>query len=83
MPLARLVNDLRSVKFGKQAPRGFRTAGELSDKLEDVRTAADVVLLLPDLARALRKIDYSRIAQDIADLAGVKACVQGLELAVS
>jgi hypothetical protein len=83
VPLARLVNDLRSVRFGKQAPHGFKTAGEVLHKLQDVRKAADVVLLLPDLARALRKIDYSRIARDIADLAGVKACVQGLELAVS
>jgi hypothetical protein len=82
-PFAKLVNDISSAKFGRGAPRGFRTSGEVIKKIKDVKTAKDLITLLPKIAKAISKRDYARIAVDLADLAGLKACVQGLANAVA
>ena len=81
-PLAKLYNDLMTVKFGRNAPRGFRTGAQVIDKLKAAHTGWAVVRIVPSLAKALSARNYERIAVDIADLAGLDACVHGLELAV-
>lgn len=81
-PLAQLYNDLMTVKFGHNAPAGFKTGAQVIGKLKAAHSAWAVVRMLPSLAKALSARDYERIAKDIADLAGLHACVQGLELAV-
>jgi virginiamycin B lyase len=82
-PIAKLINDLKTVKFGKHAPRGFKTGAEVIKKLENAHRAWDIVKMLPDLAKALSGADYRKVALDIADLAGLKPCIDGMELAVS
>ncbi len=77
-PLAKLINDIKSAKFGKHAPRGFRTGAEVIDKLKKAKSAYDVVKMLPDLAKAASRADFKRIAGDLADLAGLKPCIDGI-----
>jgi len=77
-PLAKLFNSIQSARFGKHAPRGFRTGGEIIDKLKRAKTAYDIMKLLPNIVKAVSKHDFSKIALDIADFAGLKACVEGM-----
>ncbi len=81
-PLAKLVNDFKRAKFRKNAPRGFRSPPEILEKLSKVKDGLELVKLLRDVAKALAPEDFRQIALDIGDLAGAKACVEGLLLAV-
>jgi hypothetical protein len=82
-PLARLLNDLHRSHFARNAPRGWRTESQVYEKLTHLKTARDLMRDLPSLSKAVRRKDFERIAVDVADIAGVKACVQGLVDAVS
>lgn len=77
-PLAKLINDFRKAKFGKHAPRGFRTAPEVVKRLLDANTAYEIMRLLPDIAKAVSKVDYSEIALDLDDILGLRPCVDGI-----
>jgi hypothetical protein len=77
-PIAKLYNDIMSAKFGKNAPAGFRTGAEVIDKIKNARTAYAIIKLLPNIARAVSKGDFSQIALDVADITGLKPCVQGI-----
>jgi hypothetical protein len=63
-PLAKLINDFRKAKSGKHAPRGFRTAPEVVKRLLDANRAYEIMQLLPDIAKAVSKVDFSEIALD-------------------
>ena len=80
-PVAKLINDIERAQFGADAPPGFRTGKQVIARLRQADTAAGLVKMLPALAQAVSASDYSRIALDIADLAGLHSCVQGLSLA--
>jgi hypothetical protein len=75
-PIARLYNYLKTVKILKSAPPGFQTGSEILTRIKDAHTAWQVMKLLPDIAKALSQGDYEEIAQDIADISGLKPCVQ-------
>jgi hypothetical protein len=77
-PAAKLYNDLSLVKYTKAAPRGFGTPKETLATIENIGHIGDLVNLLPDLRRALSAADFNQISLDIADVAGLKPCVQGL-----
>lgn len=77
-PAARLYNDLSLAKYSKAAPRGFGTPKETLATIESVGHVSDLVKLLPNLRRALSSADFSQISLDIAEVAGLKPCVQGL-----
>jgi len=77
-PLARFFNDIKKAKFGKHAPRGFRTGAEVIDKLKKAKTAYKVIMLLPDIAKAVSKADFSEIALDMDDILGLRPCVEGI-----
>jgi hypothetical protein len=80
-PLAKLYNDLRKVygdKFFKDAPVGYRSFKELKATYERAKTVIEIVRVVPALAKAASRGQLREIAEDIADLAGVKSCVQAL-----
>jgi hypothetical protein len=81
-PVAKLINAIEGAQFGAHAPPGFRTGKQVIARLRQARTAAGLVKMLPSLAQAVSASDYSRIALDIADLASLHFCVQGLSLAI-
>lgn len=77
-PAAKLYNDLSLAKYSKAAPRGFGTPKETLTTIESIGKISDLVKLLPNLRRALSSADFSQISLDIAEVAGLKPCVQGL-----
>jgi len=82
VPLADLLNATRAAKFLRHAPRGFTTSDEVLRKLERSHTAIRLIQVLPHLARAVQRASFQRIAHDIANVAGAKACAAGLITAV-
>ena len=76
--LAKFFNGIKRAKFGKHAPHGFRTGAEVIDKLKKAKTAYDVIKLLPDLAKAVSRADFSEIALDMDDILGLRPCVEGV-----
>jgi hypothetical protein len=81
-PVAKLYNDIKRAKFAKSAPAGFRTWGEVIDKIKKAKHAWDVMKLLPNIAKAISAEDFNQIALDIGDIAGLKPCVQGILTAI-
>jgi len=81
--VAKLINTVEGAKFGPHAPAGFRTGKQVLARIDEARTAGELIKLLPDIAKAVRALDYNEIALDIADLTGLRSCVQGVSLAVS
>ncbi|MGN6275524.1 MAG: vWA domain-containing protein [Solirubrobacterales bacterium] len=81
-PLARLVNTIRSAKFLRGAPAGFRTPEQVLSKIGHVKDVIDLIRLLPEIAKSVSRADFKQIALEIGDLAGARACVKGLLLAV-
>jgi hypothetical protein len=77
-PIAKLYNLLKTVKILKDAPPGFRTGTEILGKLKDAHTAWKVVSLLPDIAKSLSASDYEELALDLAEIAGLKPCVEAV-----
>jgi hypothetical protein len=81
-PVAKLVRAIKDAKFLKTAPPGYRTWREVVDRLSHAKDAIDLVQILPRLAQAVSSKDLKEIALDFGDIAGAKACVQGLILAM-
>lgn len=81
-PVAKLVRILRDAKFFKNAPAGYRSWREVVNQLEKAKTAIDAVRVLVKLARAIPKNEFQQFALALGDVLGVKACVQGLILAM-
>lgn len=81
-PLARLVNHIKQAKFSDKAPKGFRSWHEVIDKLSKADTVWDLAKVLRGVAKAVSPQDFRRIALDIGDVAGARACVQALLSAV-
>ena len=81
-PVAKLVQAIKDAKFLKNAPPGYRNWRDVIDRLDHANTAIDLVRVLPRLAQAVSSSDFKEIALDIGDVAGAKACVQGLILAM-
>lgn len=77
-PIAKLYNTLKTVKILKDAPPGFRTGAEIVARIKNAHTAWEVVSLLPDIAKAVSAADYEEIALDLAEIAGLKPCVEAV-----
>ncbi len=82
-PFAQFLYDLYHARFLKDAPAGYQTPAEVISKLRSVKTAHELLKVMPELARAIANNDYGRLATDLADIAGLKACIQGVKLATS
>jgi hypothetical protein len=74
-PVAKLYNDLKKATILPDAPKGYRSFGEIKGKLERAKSVLDVVKMVPSLARALKKKDFEAVFNDLIDLAGVRPCV--------
>ncbi len=77
-PVAKLINGIRKAKFGKHALPGFRTGGQVIKRLKNIKTAYEVVEILPDLAKAVSRTDLSEIALDLDGILGLRPCVEGV-----
>jgi hypothetical protein len=77
-PIAKVINTIKSSKFLPGAPKGYRTAGDVTDKLMKAKKATDVVKILPSLAKAVSKADFSAIALALDDVLGLRPCVQAV-----
>lgn len=77
-PAAKLLYDLYHAKYSKYAPRGFESGAQAVKTLWHLKTAADLIRKLPDIAKAVSKADFSQIALDIDEIAGLKSCVQAV-----
>lgn len=82
-PIAKLINHIEKAKFKSNAPKGFRTGKDVIARIKNAKSAKDVIAILPSLASAVSAADYSQIALDVADIAGLKSCVQAMSEAVS
>ncbi len=82
-PIAILANDLLKIKYIPHAPKGYRTGAELVGKLEKADTARTVIDVLLKVWRYLPARDYGLLARDLADIAGLHSCVQGLANALA
>ena len=77
-PTARFIYDVLHSKISPHAPPGFRTDAELLDTLDKVKKAYQLIALLPDFAKAFSHADYSQLALDLDNIAGLKPCVEGV-----
>lgn len=77
-PAAKLVYDLAHGRYSTHAPKGFRTGAETIATLSKLHKGYEIILKLPDLARALVGTGYSQIALDLDEIAGLKPCVQAV-----
>lgn len=77
-PAAVLYNKLSIVKYKSNAPKGLRTPKEVLQRIDHVHKASDLARLLPELFAAMSAHDFSEVAADIAEVAGLKPCVQAL-----
>jgi hypothetical protein len=81
-PVAKVVKILQKAKFVKDPPAGYGSWREVVDQLEKAKTAKDAVEVLVKLSRAIPKNEFEAFALALGDVLGVKACVQGLILAM-
>ena len=81
-PAAKLINDVKTAKFLPDAPRGLRTGDDVIKRIDNVKSAKDLVFLVADLSHAVSWNDFKQIALDLGDIAGVSGCVEGLILSV-
>lgn len=77
-PAAKFLYDLYHAKFSKDAPAGFRSGAEAVATVSKIKKAYQLVELLPDLAKAVSRTDFSQIALDLDDIAGLKPCVEAV-----
>ena len=73
---AKLYNHLALTPAHKKAPKGFRTGRDIFDRIQDAGTIRDIVLLLPNIRRALNEDDYSQVALDLSEILDVDDCVR-------
>lgn len=77
-PAARFLYHLAHAHYSTHAPKGFRTAAETFATLRRLHSAADLVRALPKLAKAISSADFNQIALDLANIAGLRPCVQAV-----
>jgi hypothetical protein len=82
-PAAKVYNALSLAKYTPDAPRGFKSFGEVRSRIQDANDAHELVTLLPDLRQAISARDLHEIALDIADVADLNSCVEGLANAMA
>jgi hypothetical protein len=75
VPAATLSNKLSSIKLLPGAPNGYKTAGQILGKLKTVKTAADIIRMLPDLKKAMNKTDFLVIYHLLVEFTGVQPCI--------
>jgi hypothetical protein len=75
-PTARLFNALSVARYTKSAPKGFRNPQELWDTIGKLKKGNELIAALPEIRRAISARDFSQVALDIADIAGLHACVE-------
>jgi hypothetical protein len=77
-PAARFIYDLYHAHYSKDAPAGFRSGDEAVKTVGRAKEAYQLVELLPDIARAVSRTDFSQLALDLDAIAGFKPCVQAV-----
>lgn len=77
-PVAKFLYDLAHAKYSKRAPRGFRNGAETVKTIFKIHDAYHLIRVLPNLAKAISKADFSQIALDLDDIAGLRSCVQAV-----
>jgi hypothetical protein len=85
-PLARLLYDLYhayGMEYDASAREGFRSFAELEGTFTHLSTAAELMRDLPNIWIAIRQADISEVALDVANLTGLKPCVELLAKAVA
>jgi hypothetical protein len=75
VPAAKLWNQVSSIKLLPDAPNGYKTAGQILSKLKKVKTAADIIKLLPDLKTAMNKADFLVLYHLFVEFTGVQPCI--------
>lgn len=81
-PLAKLINDLKTFKFGSKAPRGFKTGADVIKKIKTAHSAYEILMLLPQLVKSLSSADFSEIALDLDKYFKLTPCVQAAANAI-
>jgi hypothetical protein len=77
-PVAKFLYDVSHARFSKRAPRGFRNFAELWQTLRKVKKASEVIKMLPSIAAAVSKADYTKIATDLVNITGLQSCVDAI-----
>jgi hypothetical protein len=75
---AELYNKLSVVKYLPGAPKSLSTPKNAHDTFDRLKKVRDFIKLLPDLRQAVSSADFNEIALDIADVAGLRPCVQAV-----
>jgi hypothetical protein len=75
-PYAKLYNDLVLSPISKNAPKGFRTGKDIWDRVQNAKSIKEVILLLPNIRKALSGADYSQFALDISEVLDIDDCVK-------
>jgi hypothetical protein len=75
-PIARLLSDIYHSKFLPTAPAGLRTPEDLRKRWANLRFVYRLMQDVRDLPKVLAHADVSQVSLDIANIAGLKPCVQ-------
>jgi hypothetical protein len=78
-PLAKVYNDLMGMKISKDAPKGFRTFGEIKHSFESFKNGFEVARGLLKLAQAISAKDFRRVVEGLAEIAGLRPCLKLLD----
>ncbi len=79
-PIGKFLYDLYHADFLKSAPAGFRTPSEIVRNLLTLKTAYELLTIVPDLARSVSAHEYEMLATDLAAVAGLKPCISAIRL---
>ncbi len=82
-PIGKLYNKLSLIKYNKKAPTGFRTPKQTLATVDGVRKAKDLIRLLPNLRKAVSATDFNELALNIAEITGLKPCVEAIVTGLS
>lgn len=77
-PAVKFFYDLYHARFLKKAPPGFRSFEEVRQAIHKIKKAYEFIKMLPSLAKAVSKYDYTKIATDLVDITGLKPCVDAI-----
>ena len=75
-PVAIFSYHLYHDKFNRDAPVGYRSFDEVRNTFKRAELVIQIVEMLPDIAKAVSKNDYSQLALDLDNILGLRPCVQ-------
>jgi hypothetical protein len=79
-PAAKTLYDIYHARYLPRAPAGFRSGAEAVATIRKLKLKAAYELMrdLPDLARAISRADFSEVALDLSNIAGLHSCVEAV-----